>query len=418
MRLTIGAPAFDVLDRRLARDAKTPIGVAVSGGGDSLMALRLLSAWASRCGRRVIAFSVDHAIQPQSAAWLAFVGAAAERLGCGFAPLTWEGEKPATGLAAAARMARHRLIAEAARAAGVQVIVFGHTADDRIEADFMRAAGHRMGELREWSPSPAWPEGRGLFVLRPLLGVRRAAIREALAAEGETWIDDPLNQDLRSPRARARLQAARVDGPLDREDDGDLARLAAQASVGVGGDISIDRQALRLAPRAAAQRLVGAAATCAGGRSSAPRGERLEVLTDRILGAAPFAGVLSGARVLASEDVRFVRDAGEAARGGLQPLELGPGETGVWDGRFNLTAGAEPTTIVRLAGHAGALDRAQRDRLKALPASVRPGLPVRVRPDGAPVCPILAEDASVEVRLLVAERFFAACGVISKEPAT
>ena len=335
-----------------------------------------------------------------------------------FVGLSWDGAKPSTGLPAAAREARHRLIAEAARAAGVRVLVFGHTADDRIEADVMRAAGHRMGSLREWSPSPAWPEGRGVFLLRPLLGVRRAAIREALTKEGETWIDDPLNQDLRSPRARARLEATSAEDPLDGDDDDDLAGLAAKASVDVAGDICIDRQALRDAPRAAARRLIGAATTCAGGRSDAPRGERLDAMTDRILGAAPFDSVLSGAKVLASGDVRFVRDAGEAARGGLQPLTLAPGETAVWDGRFEVTAGPESITVARLAGHAASLDVAQRARLKGLPASVRPGLPVRVRADGAPVCPILAEDASIELNLLVADRFFAACGVISKEPAT
>ena len=410
--------AFEVFDRRLARDSAAPIGVAFSGGGDSLMALKAAKAWADRCGRSVIAFHVDHRLQSQSADWAWAAGQAAERLGVRFVDLSWEGEKPATGLAAAAREARHRLIAEAARPAGVRVLVIGHTADDQIEAALMRGAGVRMGDLREWSPSPVWPEGRGLFVLRPLLGLRRATIRQALTADAETWIEDPANQDLRSPRARARLLGALADHPVAPEDDKDLARLAAKAQVGPGGEIRVDREALRSAPRAAARRLIGAAATCAGGRCGAPRGERLDTLVDRILGSAPVAGVLSGARVLAGDDLIFVRDAGEAARDGLRPLELKPGQTGVWDGRFEVKAGPEPTTIGHLAGRAAALDGAQRTALKSLAASVRPGLPVRVRADGAPVCPILAGDPQVKVSLLVAERFFAACGVISKEPAT
>jgi tRNA(Ile)-lysidine synthase len=86
LRLTLGASPFDVLDRHLAREAKAPLGVAVSGGGDSMMALMLVRAWASQRGRQVIVFSVDHAIQPQSATWLAFVRAAAERMGCGWRP--------------------------------------------------------------------------------------------------------------------------------------------------------------------------------------------------------------------------------------------------------------------------------------------------------------------------------------------
>jgi tRNA(Ile)-lysidine synthase len=409
--------AFEVFDRRLIHGSSAPIGVAFSGGGDSLMALKVTKDWVDECGRSVIAFHVDHRLQAQSAEWAKAANDQAERLGVRFVGLAWDGAKPPTGLPAAAREARHRLIAEAARAAGVRVLVIGHTADDRIEAGLMRDAGHRMGDLREWSPSPVWPEGRGLFVLRPLLGLRRAAIRQALAAEGETWIDDPLNQDLRSPRARARLQAGPADDPPTARDDADLARLAAEVLVGVGGDIRIDRQALRSASRTAARQLIGVAATCAGGGSGPARGGRLEALTDRVVGAAPFAGVLSGARVLAAGDVQFVRDAGEAARGGLQPLHLQPGETGVWDGRFEITAGADPTSIVRLAGRAAALDRAQHAALKALAAPVRPGLPVRVASNGSPVCPILAEDGLIGVNLLVAERFYAACGVILKEPA-
>src|SRR5205085_8990913 len=71
----------------------------------------------------------------------------------------------------------------------------------------MREAGATMPDPHEWAPSPAWPEGRGVFLLRPLLGVRRAAIREWLEGRGERWIDDPANEDPRFARARARRQA-------------------------------------------------------------------------------------------------------------------------------------------------------------------------------------------------------------------
>jgi len=410
--------AFDVLDRRLTPESPAPVGVAFSGGGDSLMALKAVTAWAARHNRPVIAFHVDHRLQAASGAWAESARQAAERLSAAYVGLSWDGPKPDTGLPAAARAARHRLIADAARAAGVRVLVIGHTADDRIEADLMRAAGHRMGELREWSPSPIWPEGRGLFHLRPLLAVRRAAIRQALAAEGETWIDDPVNQDLRSPRARARPDAALAEQSCPQAQETELSRLAILASVGVGGDIRIDRERLRSAPRAAVRALIGAATTCVGGAASPARSGRLEALTDRVLGPAPFAGVLSGAKVLAAEEIVFVRDAGEAARGGLKPLQLATGETGVWDGRFEIRAGPDPVTVARLAGHAAALPPAQRAALKALPAPVRPGLPVMIGSGGAPACPILAEDRSIAVNLLVAGRFHAACGVISKEPAT
>jgi tRNA(Ile)-lysidine synthase len=418
-------PAIDAFDRRLNPNSTAPIGVAFSGGGDSLMALKAAAAWAALHGRRVIAFHVDHRLQTPSASWAEAAHSAAERIGADFVGLAWEGDKPATGVAAAARLARHRLIADAAREARVHVLVFGHTADDRIEAVLMRDAGHRMGDLRDWSPSPVWPEGRGLFILRPLLGIRRAAIREALAAEGETWVDDPANIDPRSPRARVRPQAGAAE-QLDQatnEDEG-IAELATLASIGVGGDILIRRGGLRSAPRAGVRRLVGAAVACVGGGASTPRGERLEALTDRLLGPDAVSTTLSGAKISADGDVLFTRNAGEASRGGLSPLRLGAGEAGVWDGRFEIVAGAAAITVSPLAGQAARLDRAGREALKALPAQVRPGLPaIFAVDDGRTTCPILAGPGlagtgSNGVKPLVAARFLAACGVILKEPAT
>src|SRR5690606_21939616 len=132
-------------------------------------------------GRRLLALTVDHRLHPDSGTWAAFAGAAARRLGADWRALVWDGPRPAVGLPATARQARHRLLAEAARAAGARVILLAHTADDRAEAAWMRAAGLRVGDPVPWSPSPVWPEGRGLMLLRPLLNARRAELRTWLA---------------------------------------------------------------------------------------------------------------------------------------------------------------------------------------------------------------------------------------------
>src|ERR1700722_3850685 len=119
-----------ILDCRLDARLTQPVAVAFSGGGDSLGALIATKAWADGCGRPVIALHVDHGLQAASGAWRAFAADAAARLGVGFRPLVWTGEKPVRGIASAARRARHGLIAEAGRAAGASTVVFGHTADD------------------------------------------------------------------------------------------------------------------------------------------------------------------------------------------------------------------------------------------------------------------------------------------------
>ena len=203
-----------VLDLRLCASSARPVAVALSGGGDSLALLLAADAWARRAGRDLIVLSVDHGLRPESAGWTAACAKVAARLELPFRALAWTGPKPTVGLPAAARAARHALLADAARAAGARVILIGHTADDVLEARRMRADGSSVPEPRAWSPSPAWPEGRGVFLARPLLGLGRADIRAWLSARGEAWIEDPANDDLAYARPRARQGHGSARPPL------------------------------------------------------------------------------------------------------------------------------------------------------------------------------------------------------------
>ena len=200
------ARAFAALDERLCAGIAAPVCIAVSGGGDSMALLALACDWGRARGRRILALSVDHGLQADGPLWSAMALETARRLGAEGRLLRWEGDKPSTGVSAAARMARHALLADAAREAGAGILLMGHTADDIVEGNVLRAAGSNLGDLRAWGPSPAWPQGRAVFVLRPLLEVRRAALREFLQARGLEWIEDPANNDLKYGRARARAQ--------------------------------------------------------------------------------------------------------------------------------------------------------------------------------------------------------------------
>ena len=459
--------ALDAFDRRLEPASAAPIAVAFSGGGDSLAVLLATKAWADRAGRRVVVLTVDHGLQPQSRDWVRFAETIARRIGADFEPLTWGRGKPATGISAAARAARHRLIADAARRHGARVVVFGHTADDLAEAALMRAEGSSVGAPREWAPSPVWPEGRGVFLLRPLLGLGRAAIRERLTAAGETWIDDPANENPESLRARVRTtrgllllggrerrsplaiaSAAQRASALStvaakRTDEGShrpirevsTTQLSGRCDPSSGaarhllpqgekafdraaGHLLLDRSFFRAATDDFRTRVLGAALTCAGGGDRPPRRDRLAALAERLAGHGDVTATLAGAKLVADAgQVLIARNPGEAARGGLAPITLTPGQTAVWDGRFEIAAGGAPVTIQPLAGHARALDAPARAALRALPAAARGALPSYADPVAGRVCPILAQDGSLRVRSLVAARFAAATGMISKEPA-
>jgi len=403
------------LDRRLRRDAAGPLAVGFSGGGDSLALLILTLDWARAHGRSVVSLTVDHGLNPASAAWTADAVAEARALGAEPRALAWTGPKPATGLSAAARAARHALLGEAARAAGARVLLLGHTRDDLAEAAVMRAGGSTVSDPRAWAPSPAWPEGRGVFVLRPLLEVGRVDLRAWLTARGETWLDDPANADPRSARARARRSLAASDAPGGPEEGADRPTEAAPSPFQGGeGWLAL----ARTAPAAH----VAAACLCAAGTTRPPRGERLQRLVARIRAGEDFTATLAGARIeAAGEAVSFFREPGEVRRVG-PPLvvekALDPSQPVVWDGRWELTA-AEPGLVVRaLQGLAARLPAAQRQALKGFPPAARPGLPVVLAPDGTPTCPILAEAKAVRARCLVVDRFEAATGRVDQEPAT
>jgi tRNA(Ile)-lysidine synthase len=402
-----------VFARRLRPGAATPLAVAVSGGGDSVALLALTAAWAREVGRPLRVLTVDHGLQAGSASACAFVAELAARFGAHSRTLHWLGPKPATGVPAVARAARHALLAEAAREVGASVVLMGHTADDVAEGELMRAEGSTLGRLREWAPSPAWPEGRGVYLLRPLLDARRAELRAWLTGEGLPWLEDPSNADLRyaRPRARRFLSSPAWDAS-DEAHEGLAERGVPEVRIhtdGAHGTVQVGR---RPGP---APEVLAMAVTCAAGRFAPLRRATVERLAERLGGPDPFTATLGGARVDASpEYVSVTRDAGETARGGLAPLALVPGCEGVWDGRWALRTEAPGLHVVPLRGRAAALPPAERQALRAVPAAVRPTLPLVVG-EGVLTSPVLAPGPAA-ARCLVADRLAAALGHVVREP--
>lgn len=404
---------LEVCRRRLSGTGT--LAVAFSGGGDSLALMLVARAWVRRTGRTLLALHVDHGLQTNSAEAARRAEAVSDRLGVTFRRMSWQGAKPVTGVPAAARAARHRLIAHAAHDAGAQVILLGHTLDDQFENAVMRGAGAPVGALAEWAPSPAWPEGRGLFHCRPLLTVRREALRDWLRAEGLAWTDDPANADLRYARARARQALQTLGGDQSLPPAADIAALASHCRITAWGAIELDRFTLCSAPEPEALRLLQIALACASGAPSLTRPSRARELLKRLSRPEMFIATLAGARVLAADTVRVVREAGEAARGGLAPVDHG-----VWDGRWWFEGGG---SLRALAGLGAGLAAADAAILRAIPASDRPSLPVLRQADGQVRLARLAlaghdahiDQAREQVLLLVERRFKAACGLIVRE---
>lgn len=188
------------LDPLIAADKR--IGVAVSGGPDSLALLTLAAA--ARPGQ-VEAATVDHGLRPEARAEAEMVAGLCERLGVPHAILTVEWQKkPETALQERARNARYRLLGKWANDQGLAAVVTGHHLDDQAETFLMRlarGAGVKgLAAMRRLTPVPG---GNGALV-RPLLGWRRAELEAICAEAGLTPADDPSNDDEQFERVRVR----------------------------------------------------------------------------------------------------------------------------------------------------------------------------------------------------------------------
>lgn len=188
------------------------IAVGVSGGSDSLALLLLLSDWARARGKILRAITVDHRLRAASRSEAAYVGALCERIGISHDILCWQGEKPRTGVADAARNARYELMTRHCAAHGIPALALGHTRDDQAETVLMRLQRtdrenrglSGMAEKTLFSPDMH----SKIMLHRPVLSFSRRQLRDVLTASAIDWVEDPTNDDARYERVRLRMRLA------------------------------------------------------------------------------------------------------------------------------------------------------------------------------------------------------------------
>jgi len=202
--------------------------LAVSGGPDSLALLWLAARWrtALKRGPALVVVTVDHGLRPEAAREARMVKQLAQSLGLSHRTLRWTGDKPATGLPAAAREARYRLLAQAAKAVGATHIMTAHTRDDQAETVLMRLSrGSGVAGLAAMARETARD---GAVLARPLLDVSKQQLIATLTKAKIAFATDPSNSDPRftRPRLRELMPLLAAEGCDSRN----LARLAARAA--------------------------------------------------------------------------------------------------------------------------------------------------------------------------------------------
>ena len=214
------------------------LGVAVSGGGDSMALLYLAVA----CGLNPAVVTVNHGLRAEAAAEAAQVAAVAGDLGLSHTTLRWENWDHLGNLQDHARKARRRLIAAWAQENNIATVALGHTQNDVAETFLMRLQrGAGVDGLAAMSGQ--WSEG-GILWQRPLLGFARKDLRLWLQTQGKTWVEDPSNDNPRFERVRARATLARLH-PLGLTADR-LAQVAAHlAEARAALDVLADQWAIQ-----------------------------------------------------------------------------------------------------------------------------------------------------------------------------
>ena len=343
------------------------IGLAISGGPDSMALLLLVDRWrTARVKARqkvpeLVLFTVDHGLRDTAAQECALVMERAAKLGHEGEVLRWDwqGEPPETRVQEQAREIRYQLLAAACHSRGIKCLLTAHHLDDQAETFLMRLArgsgvdglGAMTRESRHY----------GLQLVRPLLAFPKAVLLEELRIAGWQYVTDPSNKDLRFERVRMRehreqfealglsarmiaLSAERLQRARAALERGCERFLTDNALISDYGTARIDQLALADAPDEIGVRALAKVLRICGGRSEDPNMARLERLLEKLKDDFSTNRTLAGCRLIAKGDFwLIVREAGRIVE---RQKPLVPGGCMFWDARYIICADSDvPDTI-------------------------------------------------------------------------
>ena len=382
------------------------LAIAVSGGADSLALCLRAAGWARRRRGVATALVVDHGLRPgssgearQVAAWLAARDIPVQ-------VLTWHGQIPDRAIQEAARRTRYRLMTDWCRDHGVLHLLLGHHQEDQAETVLMRLArGSGVDGLAAMS---AVVETAAVRLLRPLLDVAPALLRETLRRRGQPWIEDPSNQDPRF--SRARLRAARRElaeagdtspGLASAAQRFGIARqdvehrtaevLARSCRLDRAGFAHLRRDLIARASDDVALRALGRVIACVGGREHLPATDKVERLRAAVVSTdRGGARTLGGCRIVFGHEAILVC---REARPSPELVAATVGASAMWDNRFQIAVAPgsrrRGLCVDRLGRHGWSHVIAVRPDLRhgSVPRPARPALPALWDDDGVVAVP-------------------------------
>ena len=200
------------LERPGLLKAGNRVGIAVSGGADSVALLRLLLELHKELGLVLSVVHFNHKLRAaESDSDEAFVAMLASRHNLEFhrdcADVRAHASQHHKSIEAAARDLRYEFFWRLLRERKLDRLATAHTLDDQAETVLLRIArGAGTRGLAGIYPQLLVPSSQfsDAAIIRPLLGVRREEVELYLKEIGQTWREDQSNRDLRFARNRVR----------------------------------------------------------------------------------------------------------------------------------------------------------------------------------------------------------------------
>ena len=326
------------------------LAIAFSGGGDSTALVHLCRTLKPA----PLILIVDHALRAGSKSEAENAARFAKSLGLETRLLTWDHDKPTTGLQEKARRARYGLMGEICRAEGISYLLTAHTQDDQAETLFMRYernTGWRgAAGMAQQSYAPVWPELAKVTLVRPLLETTRAELRAYNRHHDLGWTEDPSNENQIFERVRTRhyLKNHGKMAKMLLQNAKELAQGRQKENARLRHELS---QKIRIEHGTGYVFITGELSTLAwkmvlqiaSGTQNAARQEAVEKLK-RGIAAPDFVSRTLGGAIIIQQENRLAVGAdpgpyqGREGRPGLQDKLLKKGTSCIWGGRFFVKA--------------------------------------------------------------------------------
>ena len=302
----------------------------------------------------LFAVTIDHALRSEAADEAKGVAALCASVGIPHHIRRWNEVKPTTGISAASRLARYRLVGSVADEIAADMVVTAHTRGDQRETIAMRAErSTRHDNLGLAGMADAVLYGGRHWIVRPFLDCERQDIRDFLLAASHTWFDDPSNLDRKYERVRARealsnepdvaacdmaerrtLLSSKAADWISAHARSAHLSLVTVSTAGLGEDVAVLRHAL------------SALAAVIGGRSFSLAAQSMDRVMSFVLAAKP--GRMTAGRVvfdLRREGLYLMRECRDL------PSALLEGKCSlVWDNRFLISNTGGQSVTIRAAG--------------------------------------------------------------------